>query len=93
MLGEGERVSKIVYEFFGVVIAEKHQADMADFVVCRRVADFPITPSSLMIVKSTCRDCGEKVWFDTQHSPHRPPRICDHCAIDRVQKGDKTKPN
>jgi hypothetical protein len=51
-----------------------------DWVICRRVADFPpgVIPADAAFTE--CTRCGERVAFNP-HAPHlERPRVCMQCA-------------
>ncbi len=55
-----------------------------DFVVCARKGQEAVKFDDNL--EGTCHDCGSAVVF-RPHSPKRPPRLCQECALERAQHG------
>jgi hypothetical protein len=48
-----------------------------DFVICRRVKDFPVLPSDAKITR--CTECNAKIAYNPA-SPHpNKPKVCMQC--------------
>lgn len=73
--------------------ASEEEAEMADAVVCCRVADLPplesfMDPRLAAFAKTVrerssevpCSVCGEMVLVDSL-SPKKPPRVCVNCVM------------
>jgi hypothetical protein len=63
-------------------------ANVADFVVCHRVAKLPIPYVSAQI--EHCSKCKERIWV-AHTSPKKPPKICYDCAAPIMEKDDDLK--
>lgn len=70
-------------------IVSDAQAELADFVVCMRVADgnaFRFSDN----VFGKCADCGHAIFW-RPYNPKKPAYICVHCALDRVGVSEAEK--
>jgi hypothetical protein len=55
-------------------------AAVPDFVICRRVGDFPANQPPASASIAPCATCGELIAFNPQGLYRDRPRICLQCA-------------